>query len=215
MFRWLLRRVSEGKQTGATRLTDQRRRHFECVGIHNHGLQHGQVNVRNLFQTRGLCAGPRAVQLDDLVQPLHDRQEQPETGRALPDARLQVRTNVALVDEARPAVDCGVDAVQRPHGAKEVVEVVAVGRVVPEEVQAQGLDVVDGAAAELDNVVRTLRAWHHEQHPNLADVTVEDEDDDNVYGFDTFLDQVSEEAREKCIRERKLASPLDLRVPCR
>ncbi|GJN86591.1 hypothetical protein PLIIFM63780_010172 [Purpureocillium lilacinum] len=59
----------------------------------------------------------------------------------------------------------------------------------------------DGAAAELDNVVRTLRAWHHEQHPNLADVTVEDEDDDNVYGFDTFLDQVSEEAREKCIRE--------------
>ena len=73
----------------------------------------------------------------------------------------------------------------------------------------------DGAAAELDNVVRTLRAWHHEQHPNLADVTVEDEDDDNVYGFDTFLDQVSEEAREKCIRERKLASPLDLRARCR
>ncbi|KAJ6443354.1 L-2,4-diaminobutyrate decarboxylase [Purpureocillium lavendulum] len=59
----------------------------------------------------------------------------------------------------------------------------------------------DGVAAELDNIVRTLRAWHHED-PDLVDVIVEDEDDDHISGFDTFVDQVSEEAREATVRER-------------
>ncbi|UNI15712.1 hypothetical protein JDV02_002218 [Purpureocillium takamizusanense] len=60
----------------------------------------------------------------------------------------------------------------------------------------------DGVASELENIVRALHAWHHaQQQPDLADVTVEDEDDDKVYGFDTFLDQVSGEARERVIRE--------------
>lgn len=50
----------------------------------------------------------------------------------------------------------------------------------------------EGVQAELENIVRTLKAW---QQPEYSDVSVSDEDDAHIHGFDTFLDQVSQEAR--------------------
>ena len=55
----------------------------------------------------------------------------------------------------------------------------------------------DGVRTELENIVRTLKVW---QQPEYAQVTIQDEDDDHVHGFDTFLDQVSHEARAHAIR---------------
>ncbi|RSM12703.1 hypothetical protein CDV31_006170, partial [Fusarium ambrosium] len=73
----------------------------------------------------------------------------------------------------------------------------------------------EGVKAELENIVRTLKAW---QQPECSDVSVSDEDDAHIHGFDTFLDQVSQEARafakrygnlrEKQLRG-KIAGPLD------
>ncbi|KAM0249758.1 hypothetical protein ACHAP5_002627 [Fusarium lateritium] len=59
----------------------------------------------------------------------------------------------------------------------------------------------DGVKAELENIVRTLKAW---QQPEYVDVSIEDEDDDHVHGFDTFLDQVSQESRAHAIRYGKM-----------
>lgn len=50
----------------------------------------------------------------------------------------------------------------------------------------------EGVEAELENIVRTIKAW---QQPGCSDVSVSDEDDVYIHGFDTFLDQVSQEAR--------------------
>ncbi|KAM0425121.1 hypothetical protein ACHAPT_009681 [Fusarium lateritium] len=50
----------------------------------------------------------------------------------------------------------------------------------------------EGVKAELENIVRTLKAW---QQPECSDVSVSEEDDTHIHGFDTFLDQVSQEAR--------------------
>ncbi|KAH8705641.1 hypothetical protein BGW36DRAFT_367945 [Talaromyces proteolyticus] len=50
-----------------------------------------------------------------------------------------------------------------------------------------------GVENELENIVRTLEVW---QRPEFADVTVPDEKDDFIHGFDTFINQVSQEARE-------------------
>lgn len=55
----------------------------------------------------------------------------------------------------------------------------------------------DGVKAELENIVRTLKIW---QQPEYAEVTIKDESDDHIHGFDTFLDQVSQEARAHAIR---------------
>lgn len=55
----------------------------------------------------------------------------------------------------------------------------------------------DGVKAELENIVRTLKAW---QQPEFADVSIEDEDDDLIHGFDTFLDSVSQQSRAHAIR---------------
>ncbi|RBR23899.1 uncharacterized protein FIESC28_03209 [Fusarium coffeatum] len=55
----------------------------------------------------------------------------------------------------------------------------------------------DGVRTELENIVRTLKVW---QQPEYAQVTIQDEDDDHIHGFDTFLDQVSHEARAHAIR---------------
>uniref|UniRef100_A0A0D2Y5A2 Uncharacterized protein n=1 Tax=Fusarium oxysporum (strain Fo5176) TaxID=660025 RepID=A0A0D2Y5A2_FUSOF len=55
----------------------------------------------------------------------------------------------------------------------------------------------DGVKAELENIVRTLKAW---QQPEFADVAIEDEDDDLIHGFDTFLDSVSQQSRAHAIR---------------
>jgi len=53
-----------------------------------------------------------------------------------------------------------------------------------------------GVRTELENIIRTLHAW---QQDELAGVSVKDEDGGNVHGFDTFLDQVGQEAREHAI----------------
>ncbi|KAH7134603.1 hypothetical protein B0J13DRAFT_560762 [Dactylonectria estremocensis] len=55
----------------------------------------------------------------------------------------------------------------------------------------------DGVKAELENIVRTLKIW---QQPEYSDVTVEEEEDEHLHGFDTFLNQVSQEARAFAIR---------------
>ncbi|KAL2130159.1 hypothetical protein VTI74DRAFT_6814 [Chaetomium olivicolor] len=55
----------------------------------------------------------------------------------------------------------------------------------------------EGARAELENIIRTLQAW---QQQVFASVSVPDETDDFIHGFDTFIDHVSQGAREFAIR---------------
>lgn len=55
----------------------------------------------------------------------------------------------------------------------------------------------EGLKSELENIIRTLRIW---QQPEFDDVKIEDESDDHVHGFDTFLDQVSQVSRDYAIR---------------
>lgn len=57
-----------------------------------------------------------------------------------------------------------------------------------------------GVENELENIIHTLKIW---KQPQFAGVTVPDEDDGFIHGFDTFVDQVSEEAREFAIRYGK------------
>ncbi|OGM45322.1 hypothetical protein ABOM_006404 [Aspergillus bombycis] len=54
-----------------------------------------------------------------------------------------------------------------------------------------------GVESELENIIRTLKVW---QQPEYADIIISDENDNNVHGFDTFLDQVCQEARAFAIR---------------
>jgi hypothetical protein len=54
-----------------------------------------------------------------------------------------------------------------------------------------------GVRDELENIIRTLAIW---QQPEFADVSVPDENDDHIHGFDTFVDQVSQHAREHAIK---------------
>lgn len=49
-----------------------------------------------------------------------------------------------------------------------------------------------GVRQELESVLSTLRAWQAPQHQKIR---LEDESDDFVHGFDTFIDQVSEASR--------------------
>ncbi len=51
----------------------------------------------------------------------------------------------------------------------------------------------DGVQHELKDMIRTLREWRSEE---LKDVGLEDEKNENIYGFDTFVDQVIESSRE-------------------
>ena len=55
----------------------------------------------------------------------------------------------------------------------------------------------DGVRGELENIIRTLRTW---QRPEFASVAADDEEDDFIHGFDTFLDQVSQQSRAFAIR---------------
>ncbi len=55
----------------------------------------------------------------------------------------------------------------------------------------------EGVRGELENIIRTLNTW---QKPEFSDVKVDDEDDIFIHGFDTFLDQVTEESRAFAIR---------------
>jgi hypothetical protein len=50
----------------------------------------------------------------------------------------------------------------------------------------------NGVGRELIDIILTLKTW---QQPEFADVEPEDEKDDEIYGFDTFLDQVNASSR--------------------
>ncbi|RMJ27757.1 hypothetical protein PHISP_01401 [Aspergillus sp. HF37] len=50
----------------------------------------------------------------------------------------------------------------------------------------------EGIQRKLENVTSTLRRW---QEPDLADIALEEEADEHIHGFDTFLDQVSYDSR--------------------
>ncbi|KIN07110.1 hypothetical protein OIDMADRAFT_67317, partial [Oidiodendron maius Zn] len=50
-----------------------------------------------------------------------------------------------------------------------------------------------GVEHELESVLETLKTW---QSHRLSEITLVDESDNFVHGFDTFIDQVSEESRE-------------------
>lgn len=63
----------------------------------------------------------------------------------------------------------------------------------------------EGVRRELENIIRTLKIW---QSAEFADVCVADEEDDFVHGFDTFLDQVTEESRAFAIRYGAVINPL-------
>lgn len=51
----------------------------------------------------------------------------------------------------------------------------------------------ESVECELKEIIRTLRGW---QAADLNDVELEDEANVEIYGFDTFIDQVSESSRE-------------------
>ena len=50
----------------------------------------------------------------------------------------------------------------------------------------------DGVKGELEVIIRTLRTW---QQPQYESVALNDENDNFVHGFDTFIDQVSQKSR--------------------
>jgi hypothetical protein len=49
-----------------------------------------------------------------------------------------------------------------------------------------------GVKCELEVILLTLKKW---QEPEYSLVVLDDEDDDFIHGFDTFIDQVSQESR--------------------
>ena len=51
----------------------------------------------------------------------------------------------------------------------------------------------DGVQRELKEIIRTLREWRGEE---LKDIVLEDEKNENIYGFETFIDQVIDSSRE-------------------
>lgn len=55
----------------------------------------------------------------------------------------------------------------------------------------------EAVKAEVENIVHTLKAW---QKPELASLKIKDETDRHIHGFDTFLDNVSQETRAFAIR---------------
>ncbi|RAH49433.1 uncharacterized protein BO95DRAFT_471004 [Aspergillus brunneoviolaceus CBS 621.78] len=65
-----------------------------------------------------------------------------------------------------------------------------------------------GVRLELENTIRTLKTW---QQSEYTDVAVDDEHDNNLHGFDTFIDQVTQETRAFAIRygEEKTAKTAD------
>ncbi|PYH86892.1 hypothetical protein BO82DRAFT_397458 [Aspergillus uvarum CBS 121591] len=65
-----------------------------------------------------------------------------------------------------------------------------------------------GVGLELENIIRTLKTW---QQSEYTDVAVDDDHDNNVHGFDTFIDQVTQETRAFALRygEEKTARTAD------
>jgi hypothetical protein len=53
-----------------------------------------------------------------------------------------------------------------------------------------------GVERELRDVILTLKTW---RQPAFANIMLEDEKDDEIYGFDTFIDQVNETSRELAV----------------
>ena len=51
----------------------------------------------------------------------------------------------------------------------------------------------NGVRRELMDIIFTLKTW---QHNGFENVTLSDETDQEIYGFDTFLDQVNESSRD-------------------
>ena len=51
----------------------------------------------------------------------------------------------------------------------------------------------NGIRRELVDIIFTLKTW---QHQDFEKVALSDETDQDIYGFDTFLDQVNESSRE-------------------
>ena len=50
----------------------------------------------------------------------------------------------------------------------------------------------NGVRRELIDIIFTLKTWQHEEFEKVA---LSDETDQDIYGFDTFLDQVIESSR--------------------
>jgi hypothetical protein len=50
----------------------------------------------------------------------------------------------------------------------------------------------EGVKGELEVIIRTLKTW---QQPQYSSIVVDDENDYFIHGFDTFIDQVSQESR--------------------
>lgn len=58
----------------------------------------------------------------------------------------------------------------------------------------------NGVRRELIDVIFTLKTWQHE---DFAQVDLSDETDQEIYGFDTFLDQVNESSRDFALQYGK------------
>ena len=57
----------------------------------------------------------------------------------------------------------------------------------------------DAVSKEIGNIILTLKLWQQEDFAE----TLSEEKDGSVHGFDTFLDQVSENARRSAFRYSK------------
>lgn len=65
----------------------------------------------------------------------------------------------------------------------------------------------EGARAEIENIIRTLQIW---RRPEYAAAAFLSDNDDNIHGYDTFLDQVGQQARSFAIRHRLCPSNIVL-----
>jgi len=54
----------------------------------------------------------------------------------------------------------------------------------------------NGVERELRDIILTFKTW---QQPPFKTIVLEDEKDDEIYGFDTFIDQVNESSRELAV----------------
>lgn len=55
----------------------------------------------------------------------------------------------------------------------------------------------EGVKGELENIIRTLKAW---QAPEYSEAFTQENEDEPLHGYDTFIDQVSQETRALAIR---------------
>lgn len=55
-----------------------------------------------------------------------------------------------------------------------------------------------GIKGELENIVLALKSW--QELPDYSTVVLVDETDNHIHGFDSFIDQVSQESRAFAVR---------------